>query len=220
VAAAFDRSPVRRLQETKGNEWSWSICALPLRRGHDLLLGLNWGRDPKGHRAQYEPPADAAIVAIRKDPTERFARVADALLRHYGGCDLSEMNYFNVCPFRSRKIDELELGDRRVAIEHFFLPAIDAIAPPRTLILGKSAVDWLLALGRVVGRPLLSDYEWRRMPDGGPSAGWGKGVIVGGSGRHRFIVLPHPQARIKGNARDRLCSEAFGEYGRLKAVER
>jgi len=206
VAVAFGRSSVRRRQEAKGQTWAWSVCALPLRRGRDLLLGLNWGYR-LGHQPQDEPPDEMALAKILK---ERFGRTAHSLLARYGR-DLALMNYFNVCPFRSPRISDLTEDDWYLAIHEFFVPALDAIAPPRTLILGTTAVNRLERLGPRVGRPLIADFAWHVIREGGPAVGWGRGVLVGDSGRHPFIVLPHPQARIKGDVRDRLCAEAFGE---------
>ena len=95
VAAAFDRSPVRRRQEAEGEVWAWSVCALPLRPGRELLLGLNWGSDGRGHQPQHDL-LTMRRLRIRK---ERFGRAAHVLLARYGR-DLAQMNYFNVCPFR------------------------------------------------------------------------------------------------------------------------
>src|SRR2546421_7514859 len=82
-----------------------------------------------------------------------------------------------------------------------------------TLILGRAAVDWLHYLGPRIGQPLTADVAWHVIPDGGPSARWGRGVLLGNSDRYPFIVLPHPQARIKGDVRDRLRAEAFSRVG-------
>ena len=76
--------------------WAWSVWALPLRPGRELLLGLNWGTDGRGHQPHHDPPDDTDIAHIRK---ERFGRAAHVLLARYGR-DLAQMNYFNVCPFR------------------------------------------------------------------------------------------------------------------------
>ena len=205
VATAFDRSPVRRLQESRGEAWSWSVCALPLQRGRDLLLGLNWGCDGTGHQPQEGPPENSAIEEIRKEPFGRA--VHDLLARH--GRDLAQMNYFNICPFRSPNISELTEDDWGLAVHRFFLPALDAIAPPRTLILGTTAVNQLNELAPRVGRSLIADLAWHAIREGGPAAGWGRGMLVGDAGRHPFIVLPHPQARLGGEVRNRIWAEAF-----------
>jgi hypothetical protein len=133
---------------------------------------------------------------------ERFGREVEKLLSRFGRT-LADMNYFNVCPFRSPKISELTEADWNLAIQNFLVSALDAIGPPRTVILGITAVHRL--------RSVMSDFAWHPTRADGRATGWGSGMLIRVAARHHFILLPHPQARLKRDVRNRLWAEAFAE---------
>lgn len=202
VRAAFERSDVKRRQESLDESWHYSICALPLRPGQPLLLGLNWGADRHArHTPQLMEPQRGAFAEVQN---WNFIRRSDGLLRRYFA-PVQELNYLNVCPFRSPDTSCLTESDWKLAIEEFFLDALDALRPPRVLLLGASGAPQLGRFGLVTTRVVSVD-------DNGRSVNAHVGTIRGRERRGiPFFALPHPNNKISSGARDAIWAEAFRE---------
>lgn len=201
VEAAFERTDIKKLQERLGEKWFYSVCALPLRRDKDLLLGLNWGANRRtGHVPQSQQPGRSATTEVAGYP---FVRRSLPLLTRYIG-ELASMNYLNVCPFRSPEIADLTPLDWRLAIDEFFLETIDYLRPPLTVILGTTNVAALAERN-------LVEFEEIRTADGGKSVKGLRGVIIGHEGkRHPFGAVPHPNNALTSSGRALIWHKVFG----------
>ncbi|MEO9254736.1 MAG: hypothetical protein ABI305_04305, partial [Tepidiformaceae bacterium] len=201
VEAAFERSDIKKLQERLGEKWFYSVCALPLHRDKDLLLGLNWGANRQtGHTRQTKQPGPSVIADVAGYP---FVRRSLPLLTRYVG-ELASMNYLNVCPFRSPEIADLTPLDWRLAIDEFFLETIDYLHPPLTVILGTTNVAALAECN-------LVEFEEIRIADCGKSVKGFRGVIIGREGkRHPFGAVPHPNNALTSSARALIWHKVFG----------
>jgi hypothetical protein len=193
---AYADSTISRAPD--GTRLGWSVCALPLRPGVDLLAGLNWGGE-EGTPSASEP-GETAYEEVLGWP---FIKATLPLLSKHG-FDLRRMNYVNVCPFRTQHAGRLSRLDWASAIAHFFIPALDALRPPRTLILGVSAVDELRRAKRIEG-------ELRWMPEDTSTRGT-RGRIRGDHGAsHLFLAVPHPQAHISWELRREIWTAVLSD---------
>ncbi len=105
--------------------------------------------------------------------------------------DLRQVNYFNVCPFRAPAITELAGTDWALAIDRFFLPMLDFLEPPCTLLVGLQAVEELERQRHLDGPPV-----WLPPPGGRgtPTGGWGT-ILSPRGRRHPLLAVPHPSHR-------------------------
>jgi len=199
VSAAFEKSDICAYQRREGLEWWFAVCALPLRRNTNLLTGLKWGVDPQAlHHPQAAPPAAAEVADVA---SWRFiARSRPFLERHVA--PFSGFNYLNVCPFRAPKLTYLTNRDWQLAIDHFFVEAIDYLKPPMTVIIGTTDVKVLAERG-------LVDYEPVKVRMEGKTETGYRGVIHGKVAKHRFGAVPQPTYAMTNAARDAVWAEVF-----------
>ncbi len=200
VAAAFEKSDIKQKQQALGKSWYYDVCALPLRPGKPLLLGLNWGDDPSArHLPQKSEPGQSSFSTVK---SWRFIASSEPFLRRYFHLP-SDLNYFNVCPFRSEKVTDLTDRDWRLAIDEFFLDAIDAVNPPSVLMLGASNVERLTKYN-IVNTHMVS------VDDNGRSVNAHVGTLRGRALEAvPFFALPHPGNHISTQARQRIWAKAF-----------
>lgn len=192
VAAAFRSSDVKRLQERLGQDWYYELCFLPLVPQQPLLLGLNPGRDPAGHTPQTQYPTDARYAEVMN---WRFVnRSLKWITRHLGS--VRDLNYFNVCPFRSQSLADLTDRDWRLGIESFFLDVIDFVAPSKVAVLGTSGVHRLEAMNLTKSRDIgIVSKEGRRINAR-------VGVVLGREGSYPFFAVPSPNNALSDADRD------------------
>ena len=196
VRAAFDESDVRKLQEHRGEGWHYDLCNLPLLSGKPLLLGLNPGRDPRAiHQPQTGYPSDARYADVLG---WQFVSRSRPWLERYLG-PVRELNYFNVCPFRSPKATDLSDRDWQLGIECFFAEALRFVSPPRTVILGTSGVAHLQRLGIAQSTEVVVQGE-RQLVKGRV------GLILD---RFPFAALPAPTNALTHRERDSIWAAAF-----------
>ena len=198
VDAAFLRSDVYQRQRELNESWAYSICALPLRPGQPLLLGLNWGADrATRHTAQSRMPGPSEYRSVA---SYAFISRSAALLRRYLG-EIDELNYLNALPFRSPSLEELTAKDWRIGVDSFFLETIDYLHPPLTLILGTTAVTQL-------DRYMRIEYQTVTVV-AGKRVNSHVGYIHGTRTKHRFVALPHPNNRLGNDVRAAIWEKTF-----------
>lgn len=200
VERAYSASDVRMLNRN----WSWSICALPLRVNHDLILGLNWGGDGTFNPQDELPTSKDAVEEIR---TYSFIKRTSDLLYEYG-FDLDNINYLNISPFRTPKVHQLSIRDWNLSLNEFFVDMIDFLSPNRTLLLGTSGVTTLKSICINGDLSLIDKLQEYKVVNGKTTTGY-QGVIRGKVGEHRFFAVPHPCARISSQTRQAIWSEVF-----------
>jgi hypothetical protein len=195
VRHAYAESDARRA----GERWGYQLCALPLRRDRNLLLGLNPGAR---NLADWRAEEDNGASTERQIRSWKFIQSSLPLINEHFG-RLEDLNYFNVCPFRTPSADLLTDRDWELGIESFFLDAIDYVAPPELLLLGLSGAETL----RRFGRAEYDDVSFEGTS--GRRVRAYIGVIKGRKERHRFVAVPHPRNRIRTADRERIWDQAF-----------
>ena len=199
VADAFEGSDIRKRQTDLGESWAYSVCGLPLLPRKPLLLGLNWGADRSvRHISQATMPNSASYSSVARYPF--IGRSLPYLLRYFG--PLEQSNYLNVLPFRTPDVSFLSPRDWEVGIRAFFVPVMDYLQPPLTLILGTTAVNELAS-------HVKFDYSTVTVRSGAKNVNAHVGTIFGTQGRYPFVALPHPNNRLTGEARERIWASAF-----------
>ena len=200
VHNAFQECDIRKRQEAAGQHWYYDICGLPLRPQKPLVLGLNWGVDRSArHEPQLSEPTASALRDVR---TWTFVARSEPFLRHFFA-PLEDLNYLNVCPFRTPDISYLSDRDWRDSVEHFLLDAIDGISPSRVLLLGASGASRLSTLGVTETRLVSVD-------DNGRAVNAHVGTISGRVAKEiPFFALPHPNNKIGAAARQAIWAKSF-----------
>jgi hypothetical protein len=201
VESSFGRSDIKSRQEQLGEKWYYSVCALPLQRKQNLLLGLKWGADRQTrHAPQRQQPGSAAVAEVSGYPFIR--KSLPYLSPHFGA--LANLNYLNVCPFRAPQLPFLTPRDWQLAIDDFFLETIDYLEPPRTVIIGTTDVKQLEARHLAESKPV-------RVTNGTESATGYTGVILGrGGARYPFGAVPQPTYALTNATRHMIWEKVFG----------
>ena len=195
----FQSSPVKKKQDSLGRQWSYSLCATPIRRRHGVIFGLNWGGgseqdiDPKTRKPFAYPPQ-----AEMPDGTDiedyRFIRQSLPLLKTYlGVTSPAEINYTNLCFFRTPTIADLEEEDWDLSLP-LFRKFVKFIDPPWLLMLGTSGLWKLQEL------ELLTDLKDHDVVQGKKTC-WSYSAETSGK---PFAAVPHPQAHLKSEVRSQL----------------
>lgn len=207
IARAFQGSDIERMQRAEKQRWSYSLCALPLRPGRPLLLGLNWGSKKDGYEPQTHMPGNTESEEVAR---YRFIQQAMPMLKQHAKIQsLAELNYLNVVPFRTPRLSLLSGSDWLLGIGSFFLETITYLRPGFVLLLGITAVHKIRANAPGL-IPMLSEFKERE------ARGF-VGLIGGADGcaeTFPFLALPHPQARLSHSARLAIWCEGFDRLRR------
>ncbi len=188
VADAFERSDVSALQRRLGKAWYYDLTMLPFSRGKRLVLALNPGVDENAqHVPQIAYPGTQQFGVVAG---WRFVqRAAPRLQRFYS--PLRDCNYFNLCPFRSKRAGQLTAMDWDLGVQAFFKDAMEAVQPPDVLMIGTSGLTEAARHGLVIGERRIHQA---RNPRG--SGQMEVGVFVGhlaiAGERYPFRSVPYP----------------------------
>ncbi len=196
---AFQKSPVRTKQDSLERQWSYSLCATPIQRRRGVIFGLNWGGggeqdvDPEtGNFFVYTPQTQMPDGSDIED--YRFISQSLSLFNeHLGINTLSEINYTNLCFFRTPTIADLEEEDWNLS-RPLFLSFVEFVAPPWLLMLGTSGLWKLQELD------LLSKMKEHSVVQGTRTC-WSYSAEMFG---RPFVAVPHPQAHLKSEVRSQL----------------
>lgn len=190
-AEAYAKAPIR------ARGWSYSICRTPIARGSGAVIGLNWGGGGPRDSHRYEPqtrmpgPED-----FRRELNGAYLRSLMPDLREHLAIDDSSfaVNSLNLCPFRSPSIGDLSDEDWRLGIP-IFLEFVHDVKPPWIVITTTSRRD--------LARVAAADSSFRLDEEVSVPAtnGLTYSGYLGSIGSSEFIAVPHPGARIPGDAR-------------------
>ncbi len=169
----------------------YSICGTPFNIGGGLIIGINWGVD-NDHTAQYEMP-DGKDISNYK-----FIKRSRYLLEKYTDISLSEVNfnYSNLCFFRTKKAADLCFADYYNS-KDVFVKYLNFIKPKWVISLGNTNTTILLQLSLLSIQQEFTDNEQKHKSY--------KGSILG----FPYYSFPHPNARVKTEARNLLWEKAF-----------
>lgn len=169
-------------EKSKNENWNFAICDSPIQKGRGIVFGLNWGG--KDINAQRNYP-----VANKKRDWNFIShnrKYFDIFLNS----DISQLNYSNLCFFRSHKIDMMTAKDWKLVVP-LFEKYVDFINPPWTVMLGATGIKYLEL-------NYLTNFK--------------KEIVCGKTKRiftytgklfdkYPFACVPHPQTRISKDNR-------------------
>ena len=162
--------------------WNFAICETPIQKGKGIFFGLNWGGDDVDVQTEY-PKED-------KERNWNFVSHSRRYFREYLKTEIEELNYSNLCFFRSPTAYKIHNDDWALAIP-LFHEYVDYIKPPWTLLLGSP--DYL-------GHEYLKNKKTFTKWDSKNNI-YVHGYIGTLFGKYPFGAVPHPQAHISTEAR-------------------
>jgi hypothetical protein len=126
----YETSPVYKKHGANKN-WHYAICDTPIVKGKGVFFGLNWGG--KDHKAQTVHPTEDYI---RDWP---LAKHANHYLDKHFDIGLSQLNYSNLCFFRTPTAKYLSYQDWQLSIP-LFQEYVEYISPPWAIMLGSPEI--------------------------------------------------------------------------------
>ena len=191
---AFESSDVLKRQIALCQKWNYSVCATPIQKGKGIVFGLNWGGS--NHDPQAEYPLE------EKEHSWNFMNNSRRYFSQYLEIDsINQVNYSNLCFFRSPKIHYLTQDDWQRSIP-LFEEYVNFIDPPWTLMLGSAALSHLGDAGPWKLVKKISERSNSKTVHGY------QGILFE---KYPLIIVPHPQARISTKARDAIWEQLFKE---------
>lgn len=193
---AFDKSPIKRYQIENGKSWYYAVCDSPIVIKRGVIFGLNWGESKDGDdKAQTVYPYDA-----EKKRDWNFASTSKRYFQdHLGINHIGEVNYSNLCFFRSKNIDPIKPEDWKLSLP-LFESYINYIQPKWCVLLGNTGVDILKKHCKISDlKRMVYQGEKRR--------------TFGYNGKlfdtYKFYAVPHPQSRLSPDARKSIWTQLF-----------
>src|SRR3989304_2660006 len=128
---AFLESDIYQKQLHLGVQWNYSICATSIKPGKGLVFGLNWGaRNGQKYSRQEKMPDDST-----KDWP--YANRMRGYVSKHLNSRVEELNYTNLCFFRSKSIEDLSPLDWELS-KSLFSEFVEYVRPPWMLMTGTS----------------------------------------------------------------------------------
>ncbi|CAM3358909.1 hypothetical protein [Zobellia roscoffensis] len=126
---AFYKSPV--YNKNKHKDWFYSICSGPFTRKKPIVFGLNWGVGKDFvHKPQVSYPKEI------DSNTWPFKTHVDKHLTKHFDCSFDEINYSNLCFFRTPSTKFLSWEDWMISIP-LFQAYVEFIDPPYIIMMGS-----------------------------------------------------------------------------------
>lgn len=170
-------------------KWNYSICGTPMRKGKGLIVGLNWGgkeTDPQLAIPDGSDIENYNFIVRSKPFLEKYLQVKN----------VTEINYSNICFFRSPSISHLTECDIKLS-EPLFYKYLNYIKPPWTVVLSNNITF------------LPSIKTWEKV-----TSQFNGKVFSAYRASHdemKFYALPHPNAHLKSEVRHDLWEKVFGQ---------
>ena len=174
----------------KNDRWNYAISATKLRKGVGIIFGINRGADNTPHEFPPDIPTDDPYLINYRFISKSKDNLRDALNLKFQPGNFN-FNYSNLCFFRSKKVNEL-LPDYFKKSLPLFKMYVSYIHPP-----------WLLALGTTIYKELSKCDDFKEagyLPQDKRAFKLYYGQFMG----IPIYILPHPEARVKGERREAL----------------
>ena len=195
----FEESDVYK--KNKDNNWNYAVCETPIQKNKGVYFGLNWGGKNKNTQKKY--PTKFREKG-RKWP---FVTKSHIYFKTFLDEEMAELNYSNLCFFRSPKAHQISEKDWDLAIA-LFKEYVYYINPPFTLMLGsppKSLKQHHLTNLTTIK---VKDEKHDKIVRGYT------GILFG---KYPFGCVPHPVARISKDARYKIWDEVVNKSVYKKA---
>ena len=164
--------------------WNFAVCDTPIQHGKGLFFGLNWGGDYKNPQSAYPKK--------EKDRNWPFISHSRNYFRTYFNAEIEDLNYSNLCFFRSPNMKHFVKSDWNLGIP-LFSEYVHFVKPSWALMLGSPPP----ALKQAIYLQDLKEIELRDTKSNKNVTGY-TGTLFG---KFPFGSVPHPQARISKEAR-------------------
>lgn len=195
----FEHSATRKKHIDQN--WNFAICETPIKKGEGLVFGLNWGGDNINQQTVYPP-------SRRKDGRKwKFVTHSRKYFKEYFQVEIEDLNYSNLCFFRSPNMDKFVYSDWELGIP-LFKEYVDFVHPSWCLMLGDPS-------------PLKGKYveDFKKeevLNEKGNRKVYGyTGLLFG---EYPFGCVPHPGAHISSNSRNEIWEKVRKQlkerYGR------
>ena len=187
---------IKKYQENPDHlhKWNFGICETPIQKGKSVILGLNWGGD------DYPPQKSYPILEKERDWS--FIRSSMPYLTKYLGInEIQEINYTNLCFFRSENISVLESKDWELSFP-LLNTYVNYINPPWILLLGTTGFK-ILKNNQLITEDLRIEVQDKNRKVLGF-----RGLLFS---QYKFMCVPHSQAHLSNNARNKIWRKVIGE---------
>jgi hypothetical protein len=184
--AVFNDSATRN-KHPKEN-WNFAICDTPIQKKQGLFFGLNWGGDDIDQQSVYPPK--------KKERNWKFVTNSRPYFKEHFNAEIENLNYSNLCFFRSPDMDHFEPSDWGEAVK-LFEEYVHYVNPSWTLMLGKPPNQLIKHIGDYKRHHVIS------LNNGRSVFGY-TGTLFG---KYPFGSVPHTEARISTESRKAIWSE-------------
>ena len=177
--------------------WNFAVCDTPIQKNTGVFFGLNWGGKDIDTQSKY-PDANKAR-------NWNFISHSRRYFREFLNAEIEQLNYSNLCFFRSPEAVIIEKDDWSLAIP-LFKDYVDYINPPWTLMLGKPNHLW---------NDHLSNHNTIKIWDSknNKNVHGYTGLLFG---KYPFGAVPHPQANISTKVRKAIWQSVVKENNEFK----
>jgi hypothetical protein len=204
LATAFQAAPIKRFAEAQvpSKAWNYSLVTTTLERGGPLIVGFNWGA---AQGEAYPPQRVISKSDYSEQDRASLARL-DGYCRQIFGPDFtSRVSQTNYCFFRSETQAQISDDDLKLC-QPIFDELLSILAPSMVLCFSSSLRDYLIEKKRAVfDRRATIAYR----------SGNRNMTYEAMRGRYNdqceIASLPHPNAKIPGDVRDRAWQACFPE---------
>lgn len=192
----FKSAPICEYQISKGFNWNYAVCETPIQKNKGVLFGLNWGGDNISAQTQH-PKSD------KKNRKWNFMSTSRKYFSKYLNVESeNELNYSNLCFFRSPNTDPLNDKDWSLSMP-LFEEYIHFINPPWTVLMGTTGIDILKIHKK------LSELERLQVDFNGKRNFAFRGKLFD---KYDFFCVPHPQAKLVREVRESLWDKLFQSH--------
>ena len=193
----FITSPVYEKYGDAKN-WNCAVCETPILKGIGIFLGLNWGGRDINQQTVYP---------TKKRDEGRdwpFAKHAQVYLNNHFGENIEDLNYSNLCFFRTPDTSFLKAEDWRLAIP-LFKEYVDYINPPWIIMLGNP--DRLKRGNLILTNEFsVEDTTYKK------SVWAGTGILFE---KYKFAYVPHSAAWCSSETHNALWKKMYLELQML-----
>lgn len=183
TAISFENSATRK-KYPKEN-WNFAICDTPIQKGHGLFFGLNWGGDDIDQQSVYPPKY--------KERNWKFVNNSRSFFKEYFDAEIEDLNYSNLCFFRSPDMNHFDPDDWQRAIP-LFEKYVDFVKPSWTLMLGKPPKFLIDRIDNFKRHKVINSSNGNR--------------VFGYTGKlfdkYPFGSVPHTESRISTDTRQEI----------------
>jgi hypothetical protein len=193
----YQNSPIKKRQDKLEKNWNYAICDTPIQKNTGIIFGLNWGGD--NHKPQSEYPV--------KEKNRNWIFIKNSLSyikKHLNIDSISEINYTNLCFFRTPKINYLIDEDWEKSMP-LFKKYVEYINPPWTLLLGTTGIEKLKRYCQITNLDCIEiKSEGKRT----------FGYIGKLFDKYPLYCVPHPQNKIPTEIRSAVWDKVMIHFNK------